>query len=535
MSNKVIFKDEAKSKMLVGIDTVANAVKLTLGPKGRNVVRKLNSTIHTTKDGVTVAHSIEPKDQVENIGAKLICNAAYSTVSKAGDGTTTSIVLSQELIHSAYRLMSEEKVPFLDVKKAYEDGLDTVNKFIETNSIKIDSNNMESLTSIASISANNDKVIGAIVADAVSKVGQYGNVRLDYSVKETVESKYVPGYQFDRGVNMVSFANGESKLEFDDCYVLISRYDSFTFDKMTEEQRNRFITEIFAKAKDKALVFIGTNIQSDIINSFVTNRNKGLRFVVVNYPLLTSATIEQLKDIELFTGAKAMGDDVATNYENITFDDLGHCEKAIFEQDKTVIIQGHGNDALIENRIKLLKDELDRQYDGNMRRAILARISQLSVGACVISVGGSTEIEIREKYDRIEDSVNATKAAIECGILPGAGTTLLYAGELIKEAIIKSDNNDSNYNKALLGFANAIQEPFKQILFNSYLDHNEVSAKLISENKGASYGFNALTGQYANLIEDGVIDPAKVTKTAMDNAVSVAIQFITTDCVIIDE
>jgi len=525
MGKELKFGKDARESLQNGVNILANAVKVTLGPRGKNVVygsSKIGAM--STKDGVTVAKNVILDNEQEEMGAMMVREAASKTADVAGDGTTTSTILAQCLINSGIEMINgginvnHIKIGFNNALKDTLEYIDEVKKTIDT---------IEDATNIAKISANNDIEIGKIVAEAIMKVGVDGIVDVDVSNDFETKVEHIDGYKFDNGyISPYFITNTEKQLvEYENPYILL------TLERNIGVQQFIPILEKIA-ATGRPLLVLSPSIDNTLLQTLIMNKVKGgFKPVCVKSPGFGDSTRDMMTDIAAFTGATLMIETGATLVSTCTLDHLGSCSKIIITKDDTTIIGGNGNTDLIQERVSIIKNELDLAKDKFVSQQLKDRLGKLTNGASIIKVGGSTEIEIKEKYDRIDDAISATRAALVDGIVPGGGLTLFQASRVLQENV----SNDE-IGIAYKSFLECLSEPMIQILINANFNKDEIILKINDLNGSTSktIGFNALNEEYEDFIETGIIDPSKVTKTALINATSIATTFVITECLITD-
>lgn len=522
---KIIFNEDARKSLKNGVDKLANAVKVTLGPKGRNVVidKGFGAPV-ITKDGVTVAKEIELSDKRENIGAEMVKEVATKANDSAGDGTTTATVLTQALINEGLKLVSAGVNP-IEIRKGMEDKVRSVISEIKASSKSITTK--EEVAQVASISAN-DKEIGSKIADAMDKVGKDGVVTVEESQSFGVEVELVEGMQFEKGYispHMVTDVDS-MKAEYSDPYILI------TDKKISSVQEILPLLEKMSESGKKDLVIISEDIEGEALATFVVNKLRGTFNVLgIKAPGFGERRKAMLEDIALLTGARVISEEVGLKLENAQMDDLGQARKVASTKDETTIVEGKGNSNIINKRVEKIRKEIkenDSDYD---KEELQKRLAKLSGGVAVIKVGAATETEMKEKKDRVEDALNATRAAQEEGIVAGGGLALARTSNSFKESGQEKDAGARIVDKAIL-------EPIKQIASNAGKDGSLVLYNIIGKNKGKenkTIGYNAFDDKYEDMIESGIIDPTKVVRTALENAVSAAVMFLTIEAVISDD
>lgn len=520
--SRVIIGTDSRAKLLQGVDILADAVKTTLGPKGRNVViQKSYGGIHITKDGVTVAKSINLKDPVQDMGAVMVKNVADKTNKEAGDGTTTATILAQAIMKEGIKYVTAGMNP-MDLKR----GIDlATNEIVEelTKMSKPCNTNTE-IEQVGSISANADKNIGKMIADAMQKVGNDGVITVEDGTGLENELELVEGMKFDKGWISPYFVNKPEKqmTELEKPLLLVANKT------ITSIQSIIPVLEEVAKTQ-RALVIIAEEIDGEALSTLVVNNMRGsIKVCAVRAPGFGERRHELLEDIAILTGATLISDEIGFKLEDVKPEHLGTCAKIKATRDDTTIISGAGEKAGIDKRIEQLKgllEEATTQFDKDLLKK---RISKLSHGVAVIKVGGASEIEVKEKRDRIDDALNATRAAVEDGIVPGGGVALIRAKQKIKN--LKGENDDQTAGIKIV--LNAIEYPVRLIVSNAGDSADVIVNKIVEGND--NYGYNAATGEYGDMLELGIIDPTKVTKCALLNASSIAGLFLTTETVITD-
>lgn len=523
MSRLINYGAESRIKMLAGVEKLARAVKVTLGPKGRNVVIKKNGLGHIiTKDGVTVAHEVELDCPIENTGAQMVKDVAAETSDSAGDGTTTATILAESLFQKGHEASSE--VNTMDLKKSLDKLLSHIIEEIDGYSIDIEGT--ADISNIASISANNDKEIGDLIADAMDKVGQDGIITVEdsKSVETTLET--VEGMEIDKGFTSPYYITDTDKdiVEYENAYVLI--YDNKIDDiKLLINLLEQVIPT------GRPLVIMATDVVGEAQAALIVNHmKKVLKNVVIRAPKFSLVKNDTLEDIAIMTGGKLISSDTGMKLENAKLSDLGFVSKIIVTQVKTTFILDDSTEDAIEERINDLKVKLENSEHSMVDELIEARIAQLSGGVAVIKVGAMSEIELTQKKHRIEDALHATRAAVEDGIVPGGGVTLLRISDDLKKYKTESDAD----KVAVSILEEVLKVPFRTILSNAGADVEKIE-ELVLESLNKNFGYNSNNESYIDMIEDGVIDPTKVTKTAIKNAISIVGTMLTTDCSIIED
>ncbi len=525
MAKQIIYGEKARNALKRGVDQLANAVKVTLGPKGRNVVIDKSYGAPTiTKDGVTVAKEIELEDKFENLGAQLVKEVASKTNDVSGDGTTTATVLAQAMITEGLKLVSSGISP-IEIRNGIEKKVATIVANLKKMSKVISTK--EQIAQVASISAN-DKEIGNIIAEAMESVGKDGIITVEEGQSFGVVKEVVEGMQFDKGyISPYMITNSESmKAEVEDPFILI------TDKKISSLQEILPLLEKMAQSGKKDLVIIADEIDGEALATFVVNKLRGTFNVLgIKAPGFGDRRKAMLEDIAILTGGKFITEEVGLKLENTVIEDLGQARKVIASKDDTIIIEGRGDEKAIKNRVAQIRKEIeiiDSDYD---KEKLQERLAKLSGGVAVIKVGAATEVEMKEKKDRIEDALNATRAAVAEGIVLGGGLALAVAGNAFIEL---SDEKEDAVGTTIVD--TAILEPIKQIATNAGKDGSLVLYNIISEHKkgNTNIGYNAAMDKFEDLIEAGIVDPTKVVRSALEHASSAAIMFLTTESVITD-
>ncbi len=523
-AKEVRFSTEAREKMLRGVDTLANAVKVTLGPKGRNVViEKSFGAPRITKDGVTVAKEIELDDKFENMGAQMVREVASKTNDLAGDGTTTATVLAQAIVKEGAKAVAAGMSP-MDLKRGIDLAVDAVVSDLKSHARKVTSNS--EIAQVATISANGDTEIGRFLAEAMQKVGNDGVITVEEAKSLETELEVVEGMQFDRGyVSPYFITNAEKmKVELEDPYVLIHEK------KLTGLQTMLPLLEAVVQT-GKPLLIVAEDVEGEALATLVVNKLRGgLKVAAVKAPGFGDRRKAMLEDIAILTGGTAISEDLGVKLENVTLDMLGRAKKVVIDKDNTTIVEGVGGKKDIDARIAQIKAQIEETTSDYDREKLHERLAKLAGGVAVIRVGGATEVEVKERKDRVDDALHATRAAVEEGILPGGGVALLRA--LLGLDKLNPSNPDQKAGVNIV--RRAIQVPARQIVENAGEDGSVVVGKLLEHND-YNWGFNAATGEYQDLVGAGVIDPAKVVRTALQDAASVAGLLITTEALVADK
>lgn len=524
MAKDIIYGNEARLKLKEGVDKLANAVKVTLGPCGRNVVLEKKygpSTI--TKDGISVAKEIELKDSVENIGAQLIKEVASKTNDGAGDGTTTATVLAQSIYNNSLKYVTSGANP-VEIKKGIDLAVENVIAEIKNISKEID-NNSSDIEQVATISANNDSEIGKMIAEAMAKVGKDGVITVEEAKGTQTSVKVVEGMEFDRGYLSPYFVTNTEKMtvEMENPYILI------TDKKISALKELLPILESVAQS-GKPLLIIAEDVDGEALTTLVVNRLRiGLKICAVKAPGFGDRKKEILQDIAIVTGGNVISEEQGRKLENITIEDLGKAEKINITKDNTVIVNGNGNKKEINDRANQIRSQIENTKSEYDKEKLQERLAKISGGVAVLYIGASTEVEMKEKKDRVDDALHATRAAVQEGIVPGGGVTLLRCSEKIIN--LKGENEDQKLGINIV--YKSLFAPIKTILSNAGEENIDVIINAILNNSG-DYGYNARLKNFENFFKTGVIDPAKVTRLAIENAASISGLLITSDCVISD-
>ena len=524
MAAKIVqFNTDARDKMLRGVNVLANAVKVTLGPKGRNVViQKSFGAPRSTKDGVSVAKEIELEDAFENMGAQMIREVASKTNDKAGDGTTTATVLAQSIVQEGLKSVAAGMNP-MDLKRGIDKAVAAVIEEIKSNAKKVSANS--EIAQVGTISANGDLEVGEMIARAMEKVGNEGVITVEEAKTAETELDVVEGMQFDRGYLSPYFITNADKMEAQLEEPLILLHEK----KLSSLQTMLPILEAVVQS-GRPLVIIAEDIEGEALATLVVNKLRGgLRVAAVKAPGFGDRRKAMLEDIAVLTGGQVISEDLGIKLENVTLDMLGKAKKVTITKDDTTIVDGVGEKTAIEARISQIKKQIEDTTSDYDREKLQERLAKLAGGVAVIRVSGSTEVEVKEKKDRVDDALNATRAAVEEGIVPGGGIALLKASRVLEG--LEGDNADQKAGVAIV--RRALQAPIRQISENAGVEGSIVVGKVL-ENADASFGFNAQTEEYGDLVKMGVIDPAKVVRTALQDAASVAGILITTEAAVAD-
>ncbi|PVH25739.1 chaperonin GroEL [Sphingobacterium corticibacter] len=524
MAKQVKYNVEAREALKKGVDTLANAVKVTLGPKGRNVIieKKFGSPA-ITKDGVTVAKEIELKDAVENMGAQMVKEVASKTADQAGDGTTTATVLAQAIVAPGIKSVAAGANP-MDLKRGIDKAVSAVVTNLQSQSQVVGQDNNK-IKQVASISANNDEVIGSLIAQAMEKVGNDGVITVEEAKGTETEVKTVEGMQFDRGYLSPYFVTNSEKMEADleNPYILI-------YDKKISNMKE--LLPILEKQVQtgKPLLIIAEDLDGEALATLVVNKIRGsLKVAAVKAPGFGDRRKAMLEDIAILTGGTVISEERGYKLENAELDMLGQAEKVVIDKDNTTVINGSGNGEEIKARVGQIRSQIETTTSDYDREKLQERLAKLSGGVAVLYVGATTEVEMKEKKDRVDDALHATRAAVEEGIVAGGGVAFIRATEALKD--LKGDNEDENIGIDII--RRAIEEPLRQICFNAGIEGAVIVQKV--KEGSADFGYNARTDVFENLIAAGVIDPTKVSRVALENAASVASMLLTTECVLADE
>jgi len=519
----VRFGADARERMLRGVDILADAVKVTLGPKGRNVViDKSFGAPRSTKDGVTVAKEIELFDKFENMGAQMVREVASKTNDAAGDGTTTATVLAQAIVREGSKSVAAGMNP-MDLKRGVEKAVEAVVADLKKRSKKIKSN--EEIAQVGTISANGDKAVGTMIAEAMAKVGNEGVITVEEAKSLDTELEVVEGMQFDRGYISPYFVTNAEKMvaELEEPYILIHEKKLGSLKDLLP------ILESIVQS-GRPLLIIAEEVEGEALATLVVNKLRGgLKVAAVKAPGFGDRRKAMLEDIAIVTGGQVISEDLGIKLENVKLTMLGTAKKVRITKDDTTIIDGAGQKKDITARVAQIKAQIEETTSDYDKEKLQERLAKLAGGVAVIRVGGATEVEVKEKKDRVDDSLNATKAAVEEGIIPGGGAALLYATRAL--ANLTGENDDQNVGIAIV--RKALQSPIRQIVENSGVEASIVVGKLLDQ-KSVNYGYNAQTEEYVDLIEAGIVDPTKVVRIALQNASSVAALLITTEAMVAD-
>jgi len=517
----VKFAGDARDRMLRGVDILANAVKVTLGPKGRNVViDKSFGAPRITKDGVTVAKEIELEDKFENMGAQMVREVASKTNDLAGDGTTTATVLAQAIVREGAKSVAAGMNP-MDLKRGIDIAVAAVIKDIEKRAKPVASS--AEVAQVGTISSNGDVAVGKMIAQAMQKVGNEGVITVEENKSLDTEVDIVEGMKFDRGYLSPYFVTNAEKMtaELEDAYVLLHEK------KLSGLQAMLPVLEAVVQS-GKPLVIIAEDVEGEALATLVVNRLRGgLKVAAVKAPGFGDRRKAMLEDIAILTGGQLISDDLGMKLENVTVNMLGRAKKVVIDKENTTIVNGAGKKPAIEARVNQIKAQIEETTSDYDREKLQERLAKLAGGVAVIRVGGATEVEVKEKKDRVEDALNATRAAVQEGIVPGGGTALLRA----KKAVGRITNENSDVQAGINIVLKALEAPMRQIAENAGVEGSIVVGKVL-ENKSETFGFDAQNEEYVDMVAKGIIDPAKVVRTALQDAASVAGLLVTTEAMV---
>jgi len=522
-AKELLFDVEARAKLKKGVDALADAVKITLGPKGRNVVidKKFGSPT-ITKDGVTVAKEVELSDPIENMGAQMVKEVATKTSDLAGDGTTTATVLAQAIYREGLKNVTAGANP-MELKRGIDRAVDSVVE--ELKRLSVPSAGKKEIAQVGSISANNDKEIGDLIAEAMEKVGKDGVITVEEAKGLETTLETVDGMQFDRGYLSPYFVTDPEKMEavLDDAYILIH-------DKKISAMKELLPVLEKVAQTGKPLLIIAEDVEGEALATLVVNKLRGtLKVSSVKAPGFGDRRKEMLRDIAVLTGGNVISEEVGFKLENAVLNDLGRAKRIVIDKDNTTVVDGRGKADAIQGRISEIKVAVDKSTSDYDREKLQERLAKLSGGVAVIHVGAATETEMKEKKARVEDALHATRAAVEEGIVPGGGVALLRAQSVLDK--IKG-TDDEKIGVDIV--RRALEEPIRMIAQNAGAEGSIVVAK-VKESKDKNFGYNAATDNYEDLVKSGVIDPTKVTRTALQNAASIAGLLLTTECVVVEK
>ncbi|MBL3570276.1 chaperonin GroEL [Rhodovulum sp. BSW8] len=520
----VKFNTDARNRMLKGVNILADAVKVTLGPKGRNVViDKSFGAPRITKDGVTVAKEIELEDKFENMGAQMVKEVASRTNDEAGDGTTTATVLAQAIVREGMKSVAAGMNP-MDLKRGIDMATAKVVEAIKAASRPV--NDSDEVAQVGTISANGEANIGRFIADAMQKVGNDGVITVEENKGMDTEVEVVEGMQFDRGYLSPYFVTNADKMtaELEDCFILLHEK------KLSSLQPMVPLLEAVIQSQ-KPLLIVAEDVEGEALATLVVNKLRGgLKIAAVKAPGFGDRRKAMLQDIAILTGGQVISEDLGMKLENVTLDMLGQAKKILIKKDDTTIIDGHGDKAEIEARVAQIRQQIEETSSDYDREKLQERVAKLAGGVAVIRVGGMTEIEVKERKDRVDDALNATRAAVQEGIVVGGGVALVQAAKVLDD--LEGSNEDQHAGIAIV--RKALEAPLRQIAENAGVDGAVVAGK-IRESDDNHFGFNAQTEEYGDMFKFGVIDPAKVTRTALEDAASIAGLLITTEAMVADK
>jgi len=523
-AKEIRFHNDARERMLRGIDILSNAVRVTLGPKGRNVVLdKSFGAPRISKDGVTVAKEIELADKFENMGAQMVREVASKTSDQAGDGTTTAIVLAQTIVREGAKAAAAGMNP-MDLKRGIDQAVDTVVKEIEKRSKKVSTN--DEIAQVGTISANNDREIGKMIAEAMQKVGNEGVITVEEAKSLETELDVVEGMQFDRGYVSPYFVTNAEKMlaELDEPYILLHEK------KLSSLQSLLPLLESAVKSA-KPLLIVAEDVEGEALATLVVNKLRGgLKVAAVKAPGFGDRRKAMLEDMAILTGGQVISEDLGIKLENVTLDMLGKAKRILVEKENTTIIDGAGQKDDIQGRCTQIRQQIEETTSDYDREKLQERLAKLAGGVAVIRVGGATEVEVKEKKDRVDDATHATRAAVEEGIVPGGGVALLYAAKALDG--LTPENSDQKVGIDIV--KRALQSPVRQVAENAGNDGSIIVGKLLDAND-LNRGFDAQSGEYVDMVKSGIIDPTKVVRLALQNAASVAGLLVTTEAMVAEK
>ncbi len=523
-AKEVLFSTDARTRMLKGVDTLADAVKVTLGPKGRNVLlAKSYGAPRITKDGITVAKEIELEDKFENMGAQMVREVASKTNDVAGDGTTTAIVLAQAIVREGVKAVAAGMNP-MDLKRGIDLAVNAITADLKARSKTVSTN--EEISQVATISANSEREIGKIIAKAMETVGKEGVITVEEAKSFETELEVVEGMQFDRGYISPYFVTNSEKMlcELDNPYIMIHEK------KLAGLQAMLPLLEQIAQSS-RPLIIIAEDVEGEVLATLVVNKLRGgLKVAAVKAPGFGDRRKSMLEDIAVLTNGQVISEDLGIKLENVTIDMLGQAKKVVITKDDTTIVNGAATKADIETRCKQIRTQIEETTSDYDREKLQERLAKLASGVAIIHVGGTTEVEVKERKDRVEDAMNATRAAVEEGVVPGGGVALLYATRTLDK--LKVANDDQRVGIDII--RRALQAPVRQITANAGNDGSVIVGKLVEANN-PTRGFDAQTGEYCDMIKAGIIDPTKVVRAAIQDAASVAGLLITTEAMVAEK
>ena len=524
MAKIIKFESDARSAMLKGVDILANTVKATLGPKGRNVILdKSYGAPRITKDGVTVAKEIDLEDKFENMGAQMVKEVASKTNDEAGDGTTTAILLAQAIVKEGCKYVTAGMNP-MDVKRGIEAAVEQVKEKLISSAKKV--KDSDEIAQVGTISANGDKEIGDMISRAMQKVGNEGVITVEEAKGIETELEVVEGMQFDRGYLSPYFITNTDKMttELDNPLILLHEK------KLTNLQPMVPLLESVVQA-GRTLMIISEDVEGEALATLVVNKLRGgLKIAAVKAPGFGDRRKAMLEDIAILTGGQVISEDLGIKLENVKINDLGSAKKIKVDKENTTIVSGSGKKSDIEARCGQIKQQVEETTSDYDKEKLQERLAKLAGGVAVVKVGGATEVEVKEKKDRVEDALNATRAAVEEGIVVGGGCALLYTSQDLDKVKVKGDDQKSGVEIV----KKALQSPIRQITNNAGVDGSVVVGKLLEMNK-PSHGYDAQTEQYVDMFKEGIIDPVKVVRTALQNAASIAGLLVTTEAMVADK
>jgi len=528
MAKQLKFDVEARESLKKGLDTLADAVKVTLGPSGRNVLlQKQQGAPHITKDGVSVAKEIELEDVFENMGAQLVKEVSQRTADSAGDGTTTATVLAQSIAEKGFELVNEGVNP-ITLKRGMDKAVKVVVQELNKQAIVVGSNK-EKIKQVATISANNDSTIGELIADAFEKVGTDGVITVEESKGIETSMELVEGMQFDKGYLSAHFVTNTDKMvaAMENPYILL-------YDGRLSSMNDVLPLLEQVSQQSKSLVIIADDVEGELLGTLVVNKLRGiLNTVAVKAPAFGDRKKEIMNDIAILTGGTFITSELGLKIEEATIDMLGRAEKVTVGKDSTTIVNGAGNVENIQQRIQQIKSQIESTTSDYDKEKLQERLSKLSGGVAVLYIGAGSEVELKEKKDRVDDALQATRAAVEEGIVAGGGTALLRCLSVLEDFKETLDGEFEDEKDGVDVISFAIQSPIEQILENAGLDSSKIIQELF--NHSERIGYNVKSGEFVDMIENGIIDPKKVTRTAIENAVSVVGMILTTECMVVNK
>jgi chaperonin GroEL len=523
MAKDLIFETQARDSLIKGINKISDAVRVTLGPKGRNVIigKKFGSP-HVTKDGVSVAKEIDLEDKFENLGAQLIKEVASKTADAAGDGTTTATILASKIAAEGFKMVAAGANP-MDLKRGIEKAVKAVTTYLKSISKEIKTS--KEIEQVATISANNDPIIGKMIAEAMDKVGRDGVITVEEAKGTETEVKVVEGMEFDRGYLSPYFVTDAEKqiCQMENPYILLC-------DKKISSINDLLPVLETVMQTGRPLFIIAEDIEGQALATLVVNKLRGIiKIAAVKAPAFGDRRKAILEDIAILTGGIVISEEQGYKLENVNLEYLGRCEKITVDKDKTIILNGSGNESDIKDRISQIKNQISNTTSDYDKEKLQERLAKLSSGVAIIYIGAATEVEMKEKKDRVDDALHATRAAVSEGIVPGGGVAFVKAQKSLEN--LKGENDDQNYGIKIV--KSALESPIRNILENAGLESSIIIDK-IKNNHDLDYGYNAYNDSYENLFKTGVIDPVKVSRVALENSASVASLIITTECAIVE-